>query len=563
MDYHQIYQQWVTDPFFDKTTKEELITIADEREIEERFYCNLKFGTGGMRGIMGAGTNRLNQYTIGRATKGVADYALANFSAESCAERGIAIAYDTRNNSREFAKITANVLSGMGIKVYLFDKPVPTPQLSYTIPKLNCILGIVITASHNPKEYNGYKLYDEKGGQLVPDQVKRVIQYIDKISDYTSVCFEGNNALIDSIDNTEAFVNDVIDSTPQTATENKKELKVVYTPLHGTGSIPVQRALNKVGFSGVTVISEQEMPDGNFSTVKSPNPENKESMELALDFAGKHGADIVLGTDPDCDRVGVGVRQNGEYVLLTGNQTGALLSDYVTKSMTATRPALIKTVVSSDLGAEIAKSRGVTVFTTLTGFKYAGEKISQFEQAKRENCTERAYDFVFGYEESYGYLAGTYARDKDGVGTCLLICEMAAEYKAEGKTLVDRLHELYQEYGYYLDYQDSFVFEGKAGVERMNAIMAEIRSNGIELAEPYAVLDYNREVEAEKGFGKLPRSNVLKLVMDNGSWLAIRPSGTEPKIKVYYSIKMENKELADRKLEEYRSLMKNVIRRGD
>ncbi len=566
MDFNERYRLWCESEYFDFSTREELRSIADEKEIEERFYCDLKFGTGGMRGIMGAGTNRLNKYTIGRATAGLGAYLTDNFSDKDLLERGVAIAYDTRHNSHDYAEDTANILTRKGIKVYIFDKPVPTPELSFAIRYLNCIAGVVITASHNTKEYNGYKVYDSDGGQLVNRQVKQLVKYINPIEDYTSIDFAGNPELKQYIDITDEFTDAVIASSKGVMQSAKNALRVAYTPLHGTGNIPVRAALKKSGFKNVYTVKAQQLPDGDFPTVKSPNPEDDSAMSMVLNLGKEKSADIALGTDPDCDRVGVGVRQpDGSYRLLTGNQIGALIVDYVVRHTDLSKikkPAVIKTVVTSDLGAEAAKAKGVKVFETLTGFKFIGEKITQFEKAKNEGDTLRNYDFVVGYEESFGYLAGDYARDKDGVGPSLVICEMAAEYKALGLTLTDRLEQLYKEFGYYLDARDSFTFEGIDGIEKMSEIMNSLRSGGLPFDEISKVIDYSKGIKAEDGFGKLPKSNVIKFVMRDGSWIAVRPSGTEPKIKIYYSIKGGNREEAENKLHKYRKAITDKIKLG-
>lgn len=563
MNYKEMYNFWLKDPFFDDDTKEELKSITDEKEIEDRFYCNLKFGTGGMRGVMGAGTNRINKYTVGRATLGFANYLLDSFSSDDCKKRGVAIAYDTRNNSFLYAKTTSDILSGAGISVYLLKTPVPTPQLSFTVRKYNCIAGIVITASHNPKEYNGYKIYDENGGQLVVRQAKQVISFVDKVSDYRDVCFSGNDELVKHIDTTDEYTDAVISQTVCVKKEYKDNLSIVYTPLHGTGYVPVKNTLLKAGFLKLNIVEEQVVPDGDFPTVFSPNPEEKNTLDMALNLAKDVGADIVLGTDPDCDRVGVGVREkDGGYKLLTGNQMGALIADFVISNTDLgkyKKPALVKTVVTSDLGAEIAKANGFSVFETLTGFKFVGEKITQFEKAKREGDDLRDFDFLVGYEESFGYLAGTYARDKDGVGPCLLICEMAALYKSKNITLIDRLEELYEKYGYYFDAQESKKFKGKDGKEKMKFIMDSLRSKGSPFSDTKKVIDYKTEVCAEEGFGKLPSSDVLKFVLNDGSFVAVRPSGTEPKMKIYYNIRGRNFNSAEQKYRDMREIMlKNI-----
>ncbi|MCC8014256.1 MAG: phospho-sugar mutase [Eubacterium sp.] len=549
--YKKIFEQWKTDEFFDAATHDELSAVTDEKEIEDRFYRDLEFGTGGLRGVMGAGTNRMNKYTVGKATAGLGKYLLAAYGAEVCKERGVVIGYDTRNNSNYFAKTAANILSGMGIKVFLHAHARPTPQLSFSVKFWGAAAGIVITASHNPKEYNGYKVYDEYGCQLVPRQAKQVIAYVDSVEDYRSINFDGNDELIIVADVTDELINEVCRQSRFSDKKAKENLHIIYTPLHGTGNVPVQQALRAEKFTHVDSVPEQTVPDGNFPTVASPNPEDRRALEMGIAQAKKTGADIVLGTDPDCDRVGAAVKAGNEYQLITGNQMGALLMDFVLSNTDLSalhKPAVVKTVVTSELGAEIAKKYGLTVFSTLTGFKFIGEKITQFEQARKENDSTRDYTFVFGYEESYGYLAGTHARDKDAVVSSLLICEMAAYHKAHGKTLLDRMNEIYDEFGYYRDALDSFTLKGKDGLEKISSMMADLRNGGSPFEETVQIIDYSKPVKAEEGFGYLPTSNVLKYVLEDGSWIAVRPSGTEPKIKIYYSIKAADKEAAEKKL---------------
>lgn len=554
MDYLQIYEYWKTDEFFNKTTRYELSKldpVADAKEIEDRFYRDLEFGTGGLRGIMGAGTNRMNKYTVGKATKGLGDFLVATYGAEVCRERGVVIGYDTRNNSKYFSEVAANVLSAMGIKAYLHSHARPTPQLSFSVPFWNAVAGIVITASHNPKEYNGYKVYDEFGCQLVPWQAKQVIAYVDAVTDYKTIDFFGDSNLIHMGDVTDNFIGAVLEQSRNRDKATKENLHVIYTPLHGTGNVPVTKALLLNGFKKVEHVDAQVMPDGNFPTVVSPNPEDRRALLLGIEQAEKCGADIVLGTDPDSDRVGVAVKTGNGYQLMTGNQIGALLMDYVLTHTNLTaihNPAVVKTVVTSELGAEIAKKYGLTVFSTLTGFKFIGEKITQFEQANKNGNPEQDYTFILGYEESYGYLVGTHARDKDAVVSSLLICEMAAEYKAIGKTLLDRMNELYAEFGYYKDALDSFTLKGKDGLEKISAMMTGLRSGYSPFADTVQVLDYSVAVDAESGFDKLPTSDVLKYVLKDGSWIAVRPSGTEPKIKIYYSVKGSNRNEAEKRL---------------
>ncbi len=555
MDCLQKYNQWKTDSFFDPETRAELSSLSlinDIKEIEERFYCELQFGTGGMRGIMGAGTNRINRYTIGKASFGFGHYLQQAYSVQDCNNKGVAIAYDTRHNSAMFAKTAADVLTALGIKVYLFKTAVPTPTLSFAVQHYGTLGGIVVTASHNPKAYNGYKVYDETGCQLVPKQAKALMAQVNQITEYTSIPFTGNAALLQEIDCTDAFVASVLTQSVVQDAKAKENLRVVYTPLHGTGLVPVCRALAADGFTDVLTVPEQAQPDGAFSTVKSPNPEDANALALAHALAEAADADVVLGTDPDADRVGVGVKNAaGAYELLTGNQIGALLIDFLLSHMDLAeirKPAIVSTLVTSSLGTQIAKKHGLSVFCTLTGFKFIGEKITQFEQAAAAGDESRDYTFVFGYEESYGYLVGTHARDKDAVVASLLICEMAAEYKAKGYTLLDRLSQLYEEYGYYCDAQDSFTLHGKDGIAKMDAMMQGLRQDGAPFADVEETLDCAAALPAEAGFGTLPKSNVLKYQLADGSWAAVRPSGTEPKIKIYYSATAQDEQQAQRRL---------------
>ena len=524
------YEYWLT---FDEATKAELEAITDKADLEDRFYKDLEFGTGGLRGVMGAGANRMNKYTVSKATKGLADYLNECFDGE----KSVAIAFDSRNNSQYFAEVSAGVLCSAGIKVYLFDTLMPTPVLSFAVRYHNCTAGIVITASHNPKEYNGYKVYDSKGCQLVPEYADKVIAYVNAVENIRDIPCESledakNSGKLVYIgeETLAAFLAEV---KKQSLYNEASELKIVYTPLHGTGNVPVRRILDGMN---VSIVKEQEMPDGNFSTVRSPNPEEKDALNLALKQAEAEDADIVIGTDPDCDRVGVGVKHNGAYQLLTGNQTGALLVDFVLKFRKDSMPenaAVVKTIVTSGLGAAIAEKHGAKSVQTLTGFKYIGEKICLWEESG-ENT------FLFGYEESYGYLAGTHARDKDAVSSSMLIAEMAAYYKNQGKTLVDALDEIYAEYGYYFDCLETFVLKGKEGAEKIQDAMKAMRESGNDMFDDLEVLyDYS------KGIDGLPKENVLRFDFKDGSWAAARPSGTEPKLKFYFSVKGENREQAE------------------
>ena len=464
--------------------------------------------------------------SIRKATKGFADYLFAHCTEKERA-RGIVIAYDSRHHSQEFAREAARVLTSAGIPVKIFAELEPTPVLSFAVRHLGAIAGLVLTASHNPKEYNGYKVYDRHGDQIVPRIANRLIQCVKAVTDIPGIEAAGNPSLVQELgeDVVEAFVEAVYRES--VCKGDVGPLRIVYTPLHGAGMKPVRKVLARAGFADVHVVHEQEMPDGDFSTVKSPNPEEKSALTLGLQLASEIGADIVIGTDPDSDRIGVGVRQGNEYVLLTGNQLGALLADFLLEAHKAElTPAttVLKTVVTGELGAAIARARGCQVVETLTGFKYIGDKITDYR-------TDPAHDFFFGYEESYGCLVGTYAQDKDAVGAALLVAEMAACCKKQGKTLCDRLHELYAEYGYYYDAQASYKLQGIAGKEKIQAIMTALREQKAAfIPEPTEVLDF------AKGIADLPRTNLLKYRFEDGSWIAIRPSGTEPKLKMYCSL---------------------------
>ena len=538
------YEYWLT---FDEETKKELESITDKAELEDRFYKELEFGTGGLRGVMGAGANRMNKYTVSKATKGLADYLNAEFEGE----KSVAIAFDSRNNSSDFAKTAAGVLCAAGIKVYLFDTLMPTPVLSFAVRYHECTAGIVITASHNPKEYNGYKVYDSKGCQLVPEYADKVIAFVNAVTDLKNIPSVSldeakNNGLLVIIgdDTLDAFLAEV---KKQSLYNEKSDLKIVYTALHGTGNIPVRKILEG---QNVSIVKEQELPDGNFSTVRSPNPEEKDALTLALKQAETEGADIVIGTDPDCDRIGVGVLHNGAYSLLTGNQTGALLVDFVLKFKKDTMPAnaaVVKTIVTSGLGAAIAEKHGAKTVQTLTGFKYIGEKICLWEESGE-------YSFLFGYEESYGYLAGTHARDKDAVSSALLIAEMASYYKNKGMTLVDALDGIYAEYGYYFDCLETIVLKGKEGAEKIQNAMKDLRETGTTLFDDLDVLlDYS------KGIDDLPKENVLRFDYKDGSWTAVRPSGTEPKLKIYFSVKGDGKETAEKRKDFIQAKLMEII----
>lgn len=540
MDYREKYQQWLS--FLDPQSKEELEKITDEKELEDRFYKDLAFGTGGLRGIMGIGSNRMNRYTVGKATFGLAHY----LQSKNSGELSVVIAYDSRNNSSDFARIAAGIFASCGFKVYLFSYLVPVPVLSFSTHYLGCTAGVMITASHNPKEYNGYKVYDSKGCQFCTEDAKGAIDCINAIEDFTSIPFSDDHENITMIGDQvlDAFLSEV---KKQSLYEEKSDLKIVYTPLHGTGNIPVRRVLEGMD---VSVVKSQELPDGNFSTVRSPNPEEKDALNIAIQQAKEMEADLVLGTDPDCDRVGIAVRDGGEYKLFTGNQTGALLVNFVLtmkKEQLNSKSTLVKTIVTSELGANIARKFGLNIEETLTGFKYIGDKINHYEETGDG-------EFVIGYEESYGYLVGTHARDKDAVVSSMLICQMAAWYKNQGKTLFDALNDIYSEYGYYLDALDSFVLKGKDGAEKIQHLMTVFRSEGAAMFDGVEkIIDYST------GVGDLPKENVLKYIFTDGSWMAVRPSGTEPKIKVYYSIQDKDRESAAARLDKIRHTVNGVI----
>ena len=546
MDIHEKYEYWLT---FDDITKNELESITDKKEIEDRFYKDLEFGTGGLRGIMGAGANRMNKYTVGKATKGLCEYLKNEFAGE----KSVVIAYDSRNNSKAFAECAAEVLCYNGIKTFLFEEIMPTPVLSFSVRYLNCNAGIVITASHNPKEYNGYKVYDEYGCQLVPQYADKVISYINNVKDIKSVKHMNLNMALSNGYLTyigDEVLNSYISEVEKMVVyKEASDLKIVYTPLHGTGNIPVRKVLSDMSFD-VSVVKEQAVADGNFTTVRSPNPEEKDALNMALEQAKRANADLVIGTDPDCDRVGVGVLHNGEYTLLTGNQTGALLVDFYLKFKKQSlnpKSTLVKTIVTNDLGAEIARKNGLNVVETLTGFKYIGDQITKYEKTG-EN------EFLIGYEESYGYLVGTYARDKDAVVASMLICEMAAYYKKNKMTLVDALNVLYSEYGFYLDALDSFVLKGKDGASRIKNIMSYFRANKATVFPNITdVKDYST------GIGDLPKSNVLKFFLKGGSWIAVRPSGTEPKLKMYYSVRGIDSSTCERSLQNIRTIINGIM----
>lgn len=551
MSFRETYNNWVENQYFDEKTRQELISIKeDEKEIEDRFYKNLEFGTAGLRGIIAAGTNRINIYTVRRATFGLANYILKNTSKEEQA-RGVVIAHDNRFMSREFCIETANTLAACGIKAYIFDGLRTTPELSFAVRKLHTIAGVVITASHNPPEYNGYKVYWEDGAQVMPEIANAITEEINAIEDYSTIptLSEENKDLVVLLDDKQdtAFIEAVKTQVIRKELVEKvgKEFKIVYTPLCGTGNVPVRRALKEAGFENVLVVKEEEMPDSNFAGIEYPNPEDKKALTRGIELAKAEGADLVMATDPDCDRVGVAVRTtSGEYAMLTGNQIGGMLTNYIIESQKAENKlkdngVLIKTIVTSEFGADIAKANNLEVMNVLTGFKFIGEKIKSFE----ENNNEKTY--LFGYEESYGYLVGTHARDKDAVVASLLIAEMAAYYYSKGMSLYEGLQELYKKYGYFKEETISLTLAGKEGLEKIAEIISYFRNTNIESMNNKKVVEVK---DYAKGIDGLPKSNVLKYFLEDESWVAVRPSGTEPKLKFYIAVKGNDEAECDTKV---------------
>ncbi|CEO12829.1 phosphoglucomutase [[Clostridium] sordellii] len=534
MKYMDLYKEWTTNLYFDETTRLELMNIEDNiSEIEERFYKNLEFGTAGLRGIIGAGTNRINDYTVSRATCGLANYIIKNVG-EKGRNRGVVIAHDSRYKSREFCIQAANTLAACGIKAYIFNSLRTTPELSYAVRSLNCIAGIVITASHNPPEYNGYKVYWEDGAQVMPDIANKITEEVNKIQDYSKIptINENQKQIIVMID--EKQDTKFIEAVKQQfiGKHIKEDLKIVYTPLCGTGNVPIKRVLNEVGFKNILVVKEEEHPDPNFAGIKYPNPEDKKALERGIKLAKKENADLVIATDPDCDRVGIAVKTSiDKYELLTGNQIGALLVDYVlsnleSKNSIPENSTIIKTIVTSELGARVAKSYGVDCLNVLTGFKFIGDKIKEFEKTNEKH-------FIMGFEESYGYLIGTHARDKDGVVASMLIADMTSYWKSRGMNLHDALLALYKKHGYFIEDMISINLSGIEGIKKIEKIINDFRINHLKEITNMKVLEVK---DYEKGIDGLPKSNVLKFILEHDSWIAIRPSGTEPKLKVYIGI---------------------------
>lgn len=572
MNYLEKYNSWLNSDLIDNKTKKELKSIRNNKEIEERFYKDLEFGTGGLRGIIGAGSNRMNVYTVGKATQGLADYLLSTYKEESVS---VSIAYDSRIMSREFAETAARILCGNGVKVNIFESLRPTPILSYAVKHLKSKAGIVVTASHNPKQYNGYKVYGEDGGQVTDKKAKEIISYVKGVKQLTK---------IKTMDLKEAkekgLFNIIGEETDKTYMENVKgltiredlvkrkaeNLKIIYTPIHGSGNIPVRRVLGELGYKNLYVVSEQEMPDGNFPTVEYPNPENKDVFKIALDRAQKINPDIIFGTDPDCDRIGVIVKdKKGEYKALNGNMVGVLLTNYILSSLKEKKEipkngVIVKTIVTTELATKIAENFNVEVMDVLTGFKYIGEKIKEFSEI---DCKT----YLFGFEESYGYLAGTFVRDKDAVVASVLICEMALYYKEKGMSLYDALIEIYKKYGFYKESLISINLEGKEGQQKIENILKNLRLlKEDELREVKITKKYDYKTGIEKDLVNtedklidLPKSNVLKFILEDSSYFVVRPSGTEPKIKIYLSVIGNSLEDSEEKMEKFQHLVMDIV----
>ena len=563
MDYLEKYSYWCTSETFDEATRNELLSIKDdENEIKERFYKDLEFGTAGLRGVIGAGTNRMNKYTVTKATQGLANYILKTGKQD----KGVVIAFDSRNFSPEFSRWAALCLNANGIKTYRFDTLRPTPVLSYAVRELNCVAGIVVTASHNPPEYNGYKVYWEDGAQIVPPIDGGIISEVNAITDYSDIKMMSleeatanglYNVIGKEIDT--KYINTLkkLVLNPEIIKEHAKDLKIVYTPLHGTGNIPVQSILKELGFENLYVVPEQEKPDGNFPTVSYPNPEDPKAFALAIELAKKVDADVILANDPDADRLGVFVKdeKNDDYKMFTGNMSALFIAEYELsqkkeKGILPENGAIVTTIVSSDLTKAMAKEYNMKIYEVLTGFKWIGEKIKQFEQSG-------ANEYVFGFEESYGCLVGTHARDKDGIVAVMATCEAAAYYKSKGISALEQMENIYKKYGYYKEGQTALTFKGIEGAEKIKTIMENLRQNppmelaGLKVLEfrdyqTNEVKDFRTNTTHETG---LPKSNVLYFDLENSSWCCVRPSGTEPKIKFYYGVCTNSNDTSDEKLQ--------------
>ena len=563
MNYLEEYKNWCTNSIFDENIKKELLKIKDnQKEIEDRFYKSLEFGTAGLRGVIGAGTNRMNKYTVMKATQGLANFIIK----ERGQNRGVAISYDSRNMSKEFSEYTALCLNANGIKTYIFESLRPVPELSFAVRKLGCISGIMITASHNPPKYNGYKVYWEDGAQITAPKDKQIINEVNSVTKYEDIkTIEKETAISKGLYNVigkeidDEYIEELkkLVLNKEIIKEEGKKLKIVYTPLHGTGNIPVRRILKELGFENVYVVPEQEKPDGNFTTVEYPNPEDKKAFKLALELAQKVEADVVLATDPDADRLGVYAKDSktNTYMGFTGNMSAMLIAEYLLsqrkeRKMLSNNGAMVTSIVSTDLAKAISKKYNIKLFEVLTGFKYIGEKIRQFEETKE-------YKYEFGFEESYGCLSGTYARDKDGIAAVTTLCEAAAYYKSKGLTLYDQMLNIYKEYGYYMEDTVAITLEGKDGAEQIKNIMEKVRNNPPSEIGKHKVIkfiDYKKEIKINMQNGKeektnLPNSNVLYFELENDNWCCIRPSGTEPKIKFYLGVKSNSEENAKKELE--------------
>lgn len=573
MSYMDSYKDWCTNQYFDESVRKELESIAsNEKEIEDRFYKNLEFGTGGLRGVIGYGTNRMNIYTVRKATQGLANFIIK----ENAKDRGVAIAYDSRHMSPEFADEAALCLNANGIKAYVFPSLRPTPMLSFTVRELNCIAGIVVTASHNPPEYNGYKVYWEDGAQITAPKDKLIIDEVNNVTDYNLV------KTMDKEEAVKAGLYNVVGSdiddkyiaqlkkqvvNPDICKEVGKELKIVYTPLHGTGNLPARRILKEIGFENVYVVPEQELPNGDFPTVSYPNPEAAEAFELALKLAKEKDADVVLATDPDADRLGVYAKDSktGEYMSFTGNMSGMLIAEYLLsqkkeKGLIPDNGALIKTIVSTNMADKVAAEYNIKLIEVLTGFKFIGEQIKLFEQ-------NHTYEYMFGFEESYGCLVGTHARDKDAIVAVMCLCEAAAYYKKQGLTLWDQMLNIYEKYGYFREGLESITLKGVEGVAKIQAMLDELRQNPPKKIGNYDVLavrDYLKDEITDTKTGTvtttgLPKSNVLYYDLNDDAWCCARPSGTEPKVKFYIGVKGTSFEDANSKMENLKKSLMEIV----
>lgn len=554
------YNLWCINATQDKDLIEELENIKDdENAINDAFYRDLEFGTGGLRGVIGAGTNRMNVYTVAKASQGLANYILNNYKLE---DRKIAVSYDSRIKSDLFAKTASSVFVANGIEVFIYKELMPTPCLSFAVRELKCAAGIMVTASHNPAKYNGYKVYGDDGCQITTEAAEEIYSKISNVDIFNGVKYADfdnavNSGAIKYIDDSvyTSFIEEVKNQSVLFGEKIDKNVSIIYSPLNGTGLKPVLRALKESGFTNVTVVEEQRNPDGNFPTCSYPNPEIKEAMSLGIEYAKRYNADLLLATDPDCDRVGIAVKDDsGEFILLSGNETGLLLLDYICSrriehNKMPNNPVMVKTIVTIDMAKIIADKYGVKTIDVLTGFKFIGEQIGLLEEKQAEDS------YIFGFEESYGYLSGSYVRDKDAVNASLLICEMFAFYKSKGISLLDKLSEIYSEFGYCLNTLHSLEFEGESGFNKMQKIMQSFKEGLESIAnrKVIEILDYN------KGLNGLPKSNVIKFILEGNSSVVVRPSGTEPKIKLYFSISAKNKETAIRIENECYEFMKDFI----